>query len=325
MRIVSGSTMKKANITVMAAAGTMLLVASFMKTHQMVTEPIVSEGFWESWEFFLVQIPLEIGLGVWLISGLFRKGAWLGGLLAFGLFIGVTGYKWIGGAESCGCFGRVHVEPWKTLWFIDVPFFVLLLVFRPKGVKLLPPPWPSAKHFFGVAVPTLLVIGGIVPFMVLNKQVKPDYEEEWTKPPPVIPDSNATTTVEPEPVAEVWEWLGQIDVSESLREGIWIVLFYHSDCSDCREAIPVYEQMNDDLGGGEDTMRIAFIELPPYGDPGDSPVPDDSKCLQGRFIGEEVLVMTPFVVVTIDGAVVNVWEGKAPVLDEILEAVFSAQ
>jgi len=161
--------MKKANIIVMTVTGLTLIVASLLKAHQVLTEPIISKGFWESWLFFVIQIPLELGLGIWLVSGLFRKAGWLIAVLAFGAFIVVTLHKGLIGAASCGCFGRVHVNPWITLCVVDIPLFLALLIFRPRGEKLLPPPWPSAKHFFGVAMPTCIVLAALVPTLIFNK------------------------------------------------------------------------------------------------------------------------------------------------------------
>ena len=79
--------MKKLNIIVMDVAGLLFIVASVLKMHQLLTEPILSKGFWESWLFFVIQIPLELGLGIWLTSRLFRKAAWLIALLSFAGFI----------------------------------------------------------------------------------------------------------------------------------------------------------------------------------------------------------------------------------------------
>ena len=113
--------MKIANRIVTTVAGLLLIVASVLKAYQMLTVPIVSKGLWESWVFFLVAVPLEMALGIWLVSGLFRKAACLMGVLSFGFFVGVTAYKAATGELSCGCFGRIHVNPWITLLTIDVP------------------------------------------------------------------------------------------------------------------------------------------------------------------------------------------------------------
>jgi hypothetical protein len=164
----------------MTLAGLLLIAATVLKCHEMIdtcipswdvkmgatVRAVVAEGeripywkanifgFWESYEFFLIQIPLEFALGVWLVCGLFRKAAWVAGTLAYLGFIGVTLIKAVTGAESCGCFGQIHVNPWITLFVIDIPFFLLLAICRPKGYKLLPP-WPNMFYLLAVAVPTI--------------------------------------------------------------------------------------------------------------------------------------------------------------------------
>ncbi|AQT67591.1 hypothetical protein STSP2_00739 [Anaerohalosphaera lusitana] len=187
--------MKIMNRIVMTAAGLFLIVAGLMKAHQIMNEPIISDGFWESWLFFVIQVPLEIGLGIWMVSGLFRKAAWLLGTLSFFGFIFVTAWKWYTGAASCGCFGQVHVDPKITLFAIDIPLFLLLAIFRPKGEKLLPPPWPHPLHCLIVAVPACLFLGAIVPVMWHNKvePVTPDNVGEFTIPADTTEDSGDGT------------------------------------------------------------------------------------------------------------------------------------
>jgi thiol-disulfide isomerase/thioredoxin len=342
--------MKKASKIVMTAAGLVLIIASVLKSHQLLTEPIISKGFWESWQFFLIQIPLELGLGIWLVCGLFRKAAWLLGVLSFGLFIGVTLQKGLTGAESCGCFGRVHVNPWITFSAMDVPFFVLLLIFRPKGEKLLPPPWPSARHFFGVAIPTFILLPALVLVLAFNKPpektdkyevVKP---QEWVKketvtakpaiakpvdhnkplPQAVAKRADQNQPAQPPIAAQVEEWpmLKHIDIAGSLRSGVVVVLFYHWDCPNCREAIPKYNKICSDLAGGEGSMRFAFVEIPPYGRQEDNPVPPDTSCLKGRLdTSKQWYITTPLVVLIENGSVVKSWEVQAPNLDQIFEAM----
>ena len=346
--------MKIANKILMAVVAAFLIAAAALKTNQILTEPIISKGFWESWTFFVIQIPLEFGLGIWLICGLFRKAAWLAGTLAFGGFVIITGYKAISGDVSCGCFGTVHVNPWITLLTIDLPLFILLLVFRPKGEKLLPPPWPSAKHFLGVVIPTVIFLAALVPVLVFNKPPEnTDTREvirptQWTPVKPVkpltpdtntVPEANGAVGVKP-PVTDAntepnkaapinvqpqqeWPMLTRIDIADSLRSGIVVVLLYHFDCPGCQEAIPRYEKLNNELAGNEDAIKFAFIAVPPYGDEKLNPVPKDTKCLSGKLISDkkEIIIMTPFVVLLQDGAVVKAWEGKAPDLEELLNAL----
>jgi len=300
--------MNKANKVVMVAAGVMLLAASVLKTHQLLTEPILSKDFWESWLFFVIQIPLELGLSIWLLSGLFRKAAWLVAVVSFGIFIAVTLQKGLTGVESCGCFGRVHVNPWITLLTIDIPLFIALLVFRPVGYKLLPPPWPSAKHFFSVAVPTFIVLGILVPVLVFNKapETTEDYEvldaSEWT--------------------GDEMPLLDHIDIGDILRDGISFILFYHHDCPDCRVAIPMYEQMARDYEVFEQGIQFAFIKGPPFEESEEPIVPADTICYTGQLDEEkEWIFLSPLMVVTVDGIVMKSWEVQTPSFEEILESL----
>lgn len=322
---VKSSFIKIANQIVMVVAGLVLIVATVLKIHQLLTEPIISKGFWESWEFFLIQIPLELGLGIWLVCGLFRKAAWVVVVLSFGLFIAVTLQKGLIGAESCGCFGRVEVNPWVTLSVIDIPLFLALLIFRPKGCKLLPPPWPSAKHFFGVAIPTFIVIGVIMPVLIFNKP--PDktdkYEvvrpEEWIRKEPASEKQTGEKQV-----SEEWSMLKYIDIANSLRSNIVVVVFYSSECDMCHDAIALYDQMSRDTGGSEDSIQFALVEIPPYGSEQNSLVAVDTPCLTGRLdSSKDWYIETPLVVVIQDGLVVKSWEIETPELDEIVDAVFA--
>jgi len=302
--------MKTANKIVMTVAGLFLIGASILKSHQLLTEPIVSKGFWESWAFFVIQIPLEMGLGIWLVSGLFRKAGWLLGFLSFGFFIGVTLYKGITGEASCGCFGRIHVNPWITLSAIDIPLFILLGIFRPVGEKLLPPPWPSAKHFFSVAIPTFIILPVLAAALVFYKpaEVTEEYEivhpEKWA-------------------VGSEWLLLKHIDIAETINKGFAVVLMYHYDCPDCKEAIPYFEKINPDLAGNQ--ITVAFVSIPPYGLPEEEPVPAETACLKGRLDeSKEWIILTPLVVVLKDGSFIGYWQPKVPTFEEIIEKIASA-
>jgi thiol-disulfide isomerase/thioredoxin len=299
--------MRIANRIITVVAGLVLIVASVLKIHQLLTEPIVSKGFWESWEFFLIQIPLELGLGIWLVCGLFRKAAWMLAVLAFGLFIVVTLQKGLIGAESCGCFGRVKVNPWITLLAIDIPLFLGLVIFRPKGLKLLPPPWPSVRHFFGVAIPTFIAFSVIMPYLIFHKPPDKTDKYEVIKPAEWINQAE-------------WPMLKHIDIAGSLRRNLVIVMFYSSECETCHKAVPQYDKTSREQVGNEDSLRFAFIEIPPYAS--EDIVPADTPALQGRLDSSKKWYMeTPVIVVLQDGIAVKSWQGEAPQLDEILNAV----
>ncbi len=298
------------NRLVMAVASAVLLFAAVTKYWMIMTEPILSRGFWESRDFFIIHVFLTTGLAIWLVCGLFRKASWLLVIAAFTVFIGDTFYRAIVGEVSCGCFGRVVVDPWVTLFAINLPIIVLLLLFRPAGEKLLPPPWPSARHFFGVAVPTFILLGVIL-FTAFNylppaqtDQYKVVDNQEW--------------------IGTEFEMLSQIDAADSLRDGLCVILFYHNDCPNCREAIPVYSQIYDEITAEGNTTIIAFIEMPPYGDASDSPIPEDSQCITGRLDDtKKWYAATPLLVVIEDGIVIKSFEYEVPLdFDSLMESIF---
>jgi thiol-disulfide isomerase/thioredoxin len=311
--------MKIDNRVITVVTGLVLIVAAVLKIHQLITEPIISKGFWESREFFLIQIPLELGLGIWLVCGLFRKAAWILAVLAFGAFLAVTLQKGLTGQASCGCFGRVKVNPWITLSFIDIPLFLGLVFFRPTGLKLLPPPWPSAAHFFGVAVPTFVGFAVLMPYLFFNKP--PDKTDKYVVVKPtewLTPDRSG----ESENGWKEWSMLKHIDIADYLRENLVIVVLYNTECETCHQAIPLYDKTCRELVGNEDSIRFALVEIPPYADAEDDIVPDDTPCLRGRLDSSKRWFMqTPLVVLLTDGSVLKYWEGQAPTFDEMLSTL----
>jgi len=345
--------MKKLNMLVMDLAGILLIAGAILKVHQVLTVPIVSEGFFESWLFFIIQIPLELGLGIWLTCRLFRKVAWLLGLLSYGGFIFVTLSKVLGGAESCGCFGMVKVAPVITLYCIDIPIFLLLAIFRTRGEKFFPPPWPGWKHFLGVAVPTITLIATITLITAYNEvprlgdtlvehsfngkiiRPEPDGEKPDTADPCTTTTPATTTTIitetddsqpndQVEAPPELFVWLKDIDIAESLKSDIVIILFYRYDCSDCEELMPLYDEMRKNYAGSEG-IEFAFIEIPPLGSKDESHIPENTLCLVGKLNPEKDWpIESPFVVALWDGVLVKKWdEGQSPGPEEVLEAVFA--
>jgi hypothetical protein len=101
----------------------------------------------------------------------------------------------------------VEVDPWRTLFAIGIPFALLLAIFRPKGQKLLPPPWPHVGHALATAVPIFAALIFAAPLLVA---FRPDFikPQDWQPQiPPVrkpIVEPKPVEPVEPikEPVAE---------------------------------------------------------------------------------------------------------------------------
>ena len=338
--------MKTASKIVTMIAGLLFIVAVCLKIHQILTVPMPTEPLVDTWLFMLIQIPLELGLGIWLLSGLFKKEAWLITLIGYGCFIGVTSWRIATGQESCGCFGTALGEfpPKITLFAIDIPMFLALAIFRPKDEKFLQ--WPTAKHFILIALPTAIILSSLVPTMIFNKvtdkkpgvtvigpnEIRPPKTgTEKVKPDdPVDPNVDPGTTIDPnvEPAAEEWKCLKKIDIADKIRKGMNIILLYRDDCDKCHEAMPMFEEYATQFGTGENSIRIAFVQLPPFDEDKPSSIPPDTKCFTGKYNPDEnetVFGATPITVITIDGVAVKMWVGTddIPTFDDLMDAMMA--
>ncbi len=95
---------------VLKALGLLFLMAAVLKGRELLTVPVANKDLF-SWRPFLIfQVEFELAMGIWLLSGVFKRLAWLAALACFCLFCCVTLYKALTGAASCGCFGRVRVN-----------------------------------------------------------------------------------------------------------------------------------------------------------------------------------------------------------------------
>ena len=308
--------MKSASDIVIKLLGGLLIVAAVLKGWQLLTEPVAGINIWSNRAFLILTVEIELALGIWLVSGLFKKAAWLVGIFCFGFFSCLTLYKGISGDESCGCFGSVHVNPWITLFAVDIPAIIVLAAFRPAllflrkqksiaaFVRNILTPLPSIPHFAtfcSVSIVILTVTGCVLGFN----------EPE-----------NTTSVYE---VLEPEEWVGKqlsimkhIDIADHLARGRWLVLFYHYDCPDCVTAIRTYKSEAEDLPRNEDFLKIAFIEVPPYRI---SVVNANSKYAIGKLLNvKEWFITTPAVVLLESGTVRAIWEGKVPDLDAVFKS-----
>lgn len=101
------------------ALGCILLTAAGLKAHQVATDPLVflGGGWLESRPVVALAIGFEVFLGLWLVSGIYATAGWKAALACFTVFAGVSLYKAISGSATCGCFGRMEVNPWWTFSF----------------------------------------------------------------------------------------------------------------------------------------------------------------------------------------------------------------
>lgn len=312
---------------VLRVLGAVLLIAAALKGYQLLSEPVANTNIWTYRPFLILQVELELAMGVWLLCGLFRKVAWVVVLACFSLFSLVTLYKGLTGAASCGCFGSVHVNPWITLGAIDLPAVVGLALWRPLGcldplrsllrrqasihgvmVAFLTPVPSSARLTLAVLL-VLAVLGITTPILALNEPL------------------TVTSTYE---VLEPESWIGQklpildqIDIGDRLGKGTWLLLFYHYDCPDCREAIPKYEQMARDLDGNGDVLRIALVEVPPYGP---AVLGTGAFCTLGRLAAtKEWFITTPAAALLTNTRVKAAWPQFAPDCSTVIAEIAASE
>jgi hypothetical protein len=332
--------------TVLRALGVLLIAAALLKGHQLMTELVVNRDFWSYRPFLIFQIESELALGIWLLSRLFRRLAWLVAVLCFGLFCCITLYKALAGAASCGCFGKVHVNPWITLAIVDLPAVVALIAFRPmsaianlrcstatilRALRLL---WRALYHVeFSV---TAGMRHSHFEF-VLRKLVSPIPSRALQVTVSVVIAVLIATTpvlalVKPAKVTSTYEvlepkmWIGKelpildhIDIADQLKGGNWLVVLYHHDCPDCQIVIPKYKRMAGDIQGSEDYLRIALIEIHPYEE--DLPQ-QDNAWVSGRVDeSKQWFVVTPAAMMVVNGCVQRVYDKKVPDIATVLSSV----
>jgi hypothetical protein len=112
--------------------GVILLAAVALKVQGMTAGGVGQSLSMLSPRVQLIGLEVEALVGVWLLSGAARRGAWLAAVTLFSTLAAVSVYLVAVGQPSCGCFGRVEVSPWASLT-LDVGCVLALLATRPAG------------------------------------------------------------------------------------------------------------------------------------------------------------------------------------------------
>lgn len=266
----------------LGCAGILLTAAGF-KVHQLVTDPALGTLYGSRLlQFFLIEY--EVLLASWLLSGAIQKYCRWVALATFAIFAGYAFYLGVTGAASCGCFGRVQVNPWMTLG-LDCGALILLFAWRPAAAA---PPLPriaTASAIVGVLTAAVVTALVIFPRAVVADGVTP---------------SGSLFVLEPEKwTGKRFPLVGSIDIGDKLSSGQWIVLFYHHDCAKCREAIAKFEHLVASTVAHCDAPQFALIEVPPYGD---RRLVRDGGCDYGRLTSDEAWFIVTPCEVRLDGA-----------------------
>ena len=262
------------------AVATILTSAAFLKLTALATPGVVGGSV-------SLPVPLEVGsivaetsLAVWLAAGCAARAARLGALVLFTIFAVVTTAEWVGGSRSCGCFGPVMVRPATTLW-LDLACAAALALSVFGGPTAAPSGRMPIRSLSTIAV--VILLGLLVTGAAWH----------WG-----LPTAQASAAVDPAQwVGHPLPVLSQLDISPAPTEGQWTLVFYRSDCDDCRRFLARL--------GEEPLMRTALVELPPFAE-APAQLPSASSALRGRLrIKPPVYMRTPCTVHLQDGVVAS--------------------
>jgi hypothetical protein len=111
--------------------------AAGLKAHGLWTDTAEPNPILTSSRAEVAAIEVEAVLGLWLLSAIYPRASRQVAILFFGLLACASVYLALAGQTSCGCFGRVTVNPWITL---------ALDVAAAASLYLLPTPGASLSH-----------------------------------------------------------------------------------------------------------------------------------------------------------------------------------
>lgn len=231
------------------ALACVLLTASALKCWQLATEPATGTGLLESRPILMVTVEFELFFGFLLLANIWAKPSWALALACFGLFTCVSVCKALSGHASCGCFGRVSVNPWYT-GILDLAVVVSLLRSRPKE-----------SYFTTRRAIAVLVIWLLIGFPAAYAMAR--YTPTRLSDMEDILGKGKVVVLEPEKwIGKPFPLLDYIDIGAELREGEWGVLLYHHDCPQCREMMRDVPRITKETG----VRQVCLLEMPPYGD-----------------------------------------------------------
>jgi hypothetical protein len=282
-----------------AILGVVLLIAAAMKAYWPVIEAPKNAGWLSHPTVVFAAVEWEIGLGIWLLSGLYPRAAWYTALACFTAFAGVSFYKGFSGAASCGCFGRMQTNPWYTAGF-DAAAVVALLSFLPgmAGATWRAPSPTRNRFIIATALVCAVLAGGITVSRM---------------PQSLLAGEANLTTVGSLVLLEPEKWIGNrfpladhIDLGSQLRIGQWLVVLYRGDCPTCQKLVPQIDQLTQ-----AGSVSVALIEMPPYQTEAlklDSP---QAAWVAGRLSDrKEWFATTPVVILLDNGIVRGISEGE---------------
>jgi hypothetical protein len=156
-------TPRLSNQVVRIALALLLLSAAAFKAHALWTDTAQPFPLLHSLRAQIAVIQIEALIGLWLLTGVYPHVARWIALCLFSTLAAASLYLGVRGESSCGCWGRLQVNPWIT-FAVDISAVIALALCR------FPPPqfteqsysWiKSAGRLLGGAAAILAVAGGV--------------------------------------------------------------------------------------------------------------------------------------------------------------------
>ena len=284
------------------ALGGLLLVAAALKAHQLATAPVAETGLLTSRWFLIGVVECELGIGLWFLGGWHPRAIRVVGIACFALFGGIALYKALQGAESCGCFGRVAINPWWTaaLDFIAVAALTLShpatdCIHKNTSVH-------NNLYQRGWLAGGLFVLLGLPAGWAMATFSAAHVSEDG-----LLGDGQIVVLEPKEWIGKPFPLVNHIDLGNRLTIGVWKVLLYHHDCPKCQEAIAKWQAADQSPALGKDSPTVALIDMPPYGASQSHPAKSHSRLVYGRLSDKrEWFATAPVEIDLHDGSVVGV-------------------
>jgi hypothetical protein len=248
-----------------------------------------------------ILIPIELFIGLWLLSGAHLRTACGFGVLLFIAFAGFSFANIAKGATRCDCFGRSSFAPWISLTIDIIALAMLTLC-----AQLQAPSAPSRA----IVQPNYVVPARmLVRYRTRITCLLAGFGVALATPAHVDLFNAKEHTIILEPdmwVGKSCPVLSRIDIGQELSHGPRTLIFYHHDCSICRDFLRRYKPPVAGIPAiSSDRQTTTLVEMPPYGD---SIVPSCyTEYLSARMSDDADWFMpTPLVVRLEDGIVTEV-------------------
>jgi hypothetical protein len=216
-------------IIVRSLVAVVLFIAAILKSMQLAASPDLGNSIFEARWFQTLLVEGEIALALILLFGIVPKISWLVTIILFAVFSIVSLAKGLSGAESCGCFGAVKVNPFIT-FLLDAGIVALLCKFRPKYERI----WLRFEpRVWGNYLLIFIPLGCFVFWetsQVSFQQLQGIGQH--------LQEGNVVK-LEPQMWIDKEFPLGNYcDIGEKLTTGRWLILLRRTGCAECRKASP---------------------------------------------------------------------------------------